>query len=112
MLIFLSLARESANERGDIRGKEWTRVAIDRRIGGRLHCLYILLSLPLASLFSRERESKQFNENKFPTLSCELEIEVFCCFNLSVSFHSRRFAVSPFRHFVIRHLPFSCRRLR
>ena len=52
MFVFHLLARESAEEKGDIRGREWTYVAIDRRIGGRasLCFLYILLSLPLVSL--------------------------------------------------------------
>ena len=35
MFVFLLLVRESAEEKGDIRGREWTYVAISRRMGGR-----------------------------------------------------------------------------
>jgi len=48
MLVFLLLARESAEVKGDIRGREWTRIAIDRRMGGSV-VLCVILSLPLVS---------------------------------------------------------------
>ncbi|PUU73832.1 hypothetical protein B9Z19DRAFT_1094279 [Tuber borchii] len=67
--------------------------------------LYILLSLPLISWLSAVIVSKQLNEKKFPTLSCELAIKGFCAFYSwrFVSFcrrtfcrrHNRRFAVQP-----------------
>ena len=48
MFVFPLLARESAEERGNMRGREWTCVAVDK-MGGRLRCFYILLSLPIVS---------------------------------------------------------------
>ena len=36
MFVFLLLAWEPAEEKGDIRGREWTYVAMDRRMEGRL----------------------------------------------------------------------------
>ena len=41
MFIFLFL-EHIAEEKGDIRGREWTGVANDRRMGGRLRCPYII----------------------------------------------------------------------
>ena len=36
MFVFILSARESAEERGDMGGGEWTSAAIKRRTGGRL----------------------------------------------------------------------------
>ena len=48
MFVFPLLARESAEERGNMRGREWTCAVVDR-MGGRLRCFYILLFLPIVS---------------------------------------------------------------
>ena len=47
-------------------------------------------------MVSRERESERLNEKKLPPLSRARAIFPLCCFNLGVSFHSRRLAVSQF----------------
>ena len=38
-------------------------------------------------------ECERAVDEKFPTLSCALAMEFFCCFNLGVSLHSRHFTI-------------------
>ena len=44
MFVFLLLVRESAEEEEDIRGSEWTCVAISRKIGGRASLIFYIYS--------------------------------------------------------------------
>ena len=108
MMIFVFPQHGSLRKRmGDIRGREWICVAMDRRMGGRLRCFYILLSRSLVSWWSDVMASEQLNEKKFPTISRALAIEVFCVL-YSWRFVSFTPAVSPFHYFVS---PLSRRRL-
>ena len=61
MLVFLLLARESVKEeRGMRRGKKWNCVTIDRRMGGRLHCLYVYSLCPITFALAPSRYPAYF----------------------------------------------------
>ena len=94
IFVFRLSAFEPAEEMRDKRGREWACVAIHGRMGGRLRCFHILLSLRLISELSAVIVSKQLDERKSPTLSCELAMKTFCV-TLGVSLSSRHLAVRP-----------------
>ena len=94
IFVFRLSAFEPAEEMRDKRGREWACVAIHGRMGGRLRCFHILLSLRLIIELSAVIVSKQLDERKSPTLSCELAMKTFCV-TLGVSFRCQ-VAISPF----------------
>ena len=99
MFVFLLLARKSTEEKGGHaekrlnmcrnRQKDWRKALL---LLSTYSCFYrqlVQLAESVVEVVSA-RASIGIDE-KFPTLSCELAIEVFCL-NLIISFHRRRLA--------------------
>ena len=82
IFVFLLLARKSAEEKGDIGGKEKKRITIEKRIGGELRWFiqYILLFLPLIIIVSVSVIVSNSERESFPHI-CISDRSRLCCFN-------------------------------